>query len=112
VAADITDTLGHVRSIAQKIDEGEGSVGMLVNDPGVYSGVNDVVSGIQRSWFVRLILKRKQKKGLEARVDRILRESPDPDAELLELAREVLEDDRPRPDATTGPPRSPARESR
>jgi phospholipid/cholesterol/gamma-HCH transport system substrate-binding protein len=92
VAADLRSTLAHASSIARKIDEGEGSAGMLLNDPGVYTGVNDVVSGIERSWFVKLILRRKQKKGFEARVDRILKESPNPDRDLVELLQEYLDE--------------------
>ena len=49
--------------------------------------------GVERSWFVRHILKRKQKRGYKERVDRILAESPNPDRELLELMREILEEE-------------------
>lgn len=90
VAEDIRSSLDHVRSIAAKIDEGGGSAGMLLNDPAVYSGLSDVVRGINKSWLVRTILKKKQMKGYEARVDAILATSATPDEDLVRLLEEVL----------------------
>jgi phospholipid/cholesterol/gamma-HCH transport system substrate-binding protein len=91
VAEDLRATVSHLRSISEKLDEGKGTAGLLVNDPGIYDGMNDIVRGIKKSWFISFILKRKHKKGFADRVDQILRESPNPDADLLQLVRESLE---------------------
>lgn len=101
VATELHATLVHVRSIAEKLDEGDGTAGAFLNDRRVYEGINDIVTGVERSWFINFILRRKQKRGFRERVDRILAESEDPDRELLELVREVLaaEDDAARPEA-------------
>ena len=92
VAEDLSATARHVKSIAQKLDTGEGSAARFINEGRVHEGVDDIVRGVERSWFVSWVLKRKQKKGFQEKVDRILRESPNPDAELLELMREILEE--------------------
>jgi phospholipid/cholesterol/gamma-HCH transport system substrate-binding protein len=93
VAADIRATLAHARSIAAKIDEGQGSAGLLLNDPAIYSGLSHVVRGVNKSWLVSTILKKKQMRGYEARVDEILATSEDPDAELVRLLESVLSEE-------------------
>lgn len=108
IAADLEATSGHVRSITRKLDEGEGTAGQFLNDPALYDNVNDIVRGIQKSWFIGTILKSKQKKGYEERVERILRESPTPNADLVKLLAEVLgEDPGPRAPSPASPEPAP-----
>ena len=111
VATDLRATLGHVRSIAAKIDEGDGSAGRLVNDPAIYDGLSDVVRGVNKGWLVRTILKKKQMKGYESRVDEILATSDSPDEDLVRLLEEILVHGEasaaPAPPPITGPPPRP-----
>lgn len=93
-AGHLEELLAHAAGVAAKLDEGEGTAGALVNDRGVYEGLDNIVSGIERSWFISFILKRKQKKGYQDQVDRILARSPNPDEELLALLVEILEIER------------------
>jgi len=95
VVQDIEATVHHLRSISEKIDQGQGSAALMINDKRMYEGVSDVVRGIEKSWFVSFILKRKGKKGFEDRVDKILRESPNPDADLIQLLRDTLREGQP-----------------
>ncbi|MEM7249464.1 MAG: MlaD family protein [Acidobacteriota bacterium] len=88
--ADLQSLVASADSIATKVDAGEGTVGALVNDDSVHDGVTEIVGGVESSWIVRYLLKRNRKKGLSKRVDRILAESPTPNADLLELLAEVL----------------------
>jgi phospholipid/cholesterol/gamma-HCH transport system substrate-binding protein len=67
VLGDLEATLRNVASITGKIDRGEGSVGAFVNDPAVYDGLRDVVSGLQDSRFLKWMVRRYGRKGAEAR---------------------------------------------
>ncbi len=51
----LDDTLDRTRSIATKIDEGEGTIGKLVNDDQLHDGVADLVE--ESSQFVRRITR-------------------------------------------------------
>jgi phospholipid/cholesterol/gamma-HCH transport system substrate-binding protein len=44
----IEDTVTSVGSIAKKIDKGEGTIGMLINDPEMHENINKTVTGINR----------------------------------------------------------------
>lgn len=46
----IDGTLEHFASIGEKIDEGEGTLAKLINDPEIYNGVRDAVSQIRRTF--------------------------------------------------------------
>jgi len=68
VLGDLEATLRNVASITGKIDRGEGSVGAFVNDPAVYDGLRDVVTGLQDSRFLKWMVRRYGRKGAEARL--------------------------------------------
>jgi phospholipid/cholesterol/gamma-HCH transport system substrate-binding protein len=46
VGPGINDAVGSVKSITGKIDRGEGTLGKLVNDPGMHDGLSKTVTGI------------------------------------------------------------------
>ena len=43
--------------ILTKIDEGEGTLGLLVNDPRLYEDLKILVGGAQRSLLLRSLIK-------------------------------------------------------
>ncbi len=43
-------------SILAKVDEGEGTLGLLVNDPTLYDDLEALVGGTKRSWIVRSLV--------------------------------------------------------
>ena len=49
--------------LACKVDRGEGTLGALVNDPLLYQGMRDVVTGVQDSRFLRWMAQRYARKG-------------------------------------------------
>ena len=53
----------HLASILEKIDRGEGTAALLVNDPSLYAGLYEVVYGLQHSGISKWYIQRKQKKG-------------------------------------------------
>lgn len=46
-----------LNSILEKIDEGEGTIGLMVNDPSLYEDLQSLLGGAQRSLVVRSMVK-------------------------------------------------------
>jgi phospholipid/cholesterol/gamma-HCH transport system substrate-binding protein len=57
VLGDLETTSRSMAGITEKIDEGKGTLGMLVNDKSIYQEMSDVLQGVNNSrltrWFVR-----------------------------------------------------------
>ncbi len=60
---------GHAESILRKVDSGQGTLGGIVNDPQVYEGLKDVVSGLQKSRVGKGMIRHYGKKGAKDRED-------------------------------------------
>lgn len=54
---DLKAALGHLRSILEKIDKGEGTLGLMVNDATLYNEANTVLTGAKESWVTRKVVK-------------------------------------------------------
>lgn len=54
---DIVEAAGRINSVMAKIDEGEGTLGLLVTDPTLYEDVKRLVDGAQRSVVIRSLIK-------------------------------------------------------
>ncbi len=52
-------------SIGRKLDEGEGTVGKLINDPAIFDAANRLVVGIDESALLRWLVKNRQKAGIK-----------------------------------------------
>jgi phospholipid/cholesterol/gamma-HCH transport system substrate-binding protein len=54
---DLQALTSHLRSVMQKLDEGEGTAGAFLNDPLLYQDLENVVRGVENSavtsWFIR-----------------------------------------------------------
>jgi phospholipid/cholesterol/gamma-HCH transport system substrate-binding protein len=48
VAPKVSETVESIGSVAKKIDEGEGTIGKLVNDPETHDNINRTLTGISR----------------------------------------------------------------
>jgi phospholipid/cholesterol/gamma-HCH transport system substrate-binding protein len=66
LADDLARTLNDLASIAGKIDRGEGTLGALINERGVYEGAEEVLAGVNDSKFARWLLRHYRKKGIQA----------------------------------------------
>lgn len=70
-AEKLDKSLAHMESILSKIDNGEGTLGALVNDPSVYEDLKSMLGGAKRSstlkYFMRSFIDsgREEKKGKE-----------------------------------------------
>ncbi len=63
---DLKAALGHLRSILEKIDRGEGSLGLLVNDATLYNEATTVLTGAKESWVTRKVVKHYRNLSEEA----------------------------------------------
>ena len=52
-------------SIGQKLDNGTGTAGKLINDPAIFDAANHVVIGINESWMLRWLIRDRQKSGIK-----------------------------------------------
>ena len=54
---DLQALTSHLRSVMEKLDEGEGTAGAFLNDPLLYQDLENVVRGVENSavtsWFIR-----------------------------------------------------------
>jgi phospholipid/cholesterol/gamma-HCH transport system substrate-binding protein len=71
ISAHLEETLASLASISRKIDQGEGSLGAMINDPSLYRAAEDMVFGARDSkiatWAVRHYREKGEKESLEER---------------------------------------------
>jgi len=63
VMTDLKSTLHSIANITAKIDTGKGSAGLLVNEDALYTGLEDVVLGMQRSKLTKWMIQNRRKAG-------------------------------------------------
>jgi hypothetical protein len=54
---DLQATLANLRSITDKINEGEGTLGALIVDPTLYERLSAVLEGASRSFLLRSFIR-------------------------------------------------------
>jgi phospholipid/cholesterol/gamma-HCH transport system substrate-binding protein len=64
---DLESLTAHLNSISRKLDEGDGTIGKLINDPSLYDAANDVVVGVNDSKLLKWLVQNRQKAGIEDR---------------------------------------------
>jgi hypothetical protein len=66
---DLQALTSHLRSVMEKLDEGEGTAGAFLNDPQLYQDMENVVRGVENSavtsWFIRNRRKSGEKSQAE-----------------------------------------------
>jgi len=78
-------------SIARKLDEGQGTVGKLINDPAIFDAANHLVVGIDESALLRWLIKNRQRSGIRKRYATESGKAPGeipPDADDLDVPPE------------------------
>jgi phospholipid/cholesterol/gamma-HCH transport system substrate-binding protein len=60
---DLKAAMHHLRSILEKIDNGEGTMGKLVNDASLYDNADQVFRGAKKSAIGRAVIRHYRKKG-------------------------------------------------
>ncbi|NOY23497.1 MAG: MCE family protein [Acidobacteria bacterium] len=64
---DLKAAIHHLRSILEKIDNGEGTMGKLVNDTSLYDNADQVFRGAKKSALTRTVIRHYKKKGKKER---------------------------------------------
>ena len=57
IANDLRDTVANLKSITVKLDQGEGTIGAMINDPLLYDKLNSILGEAERSRFIRATIK-------------------------------------------------------
>ena len=92
-----------LNEVSAKLDRGNGSAAMLINDPKIYDAVNDIVVGVNQSRTLRWLLRNRQKKGIDKRYEDTKKAIEDAGGTPEPLDKGPEEDKRPEED-TKKPP--------
>jgi phospholipid/cholesterol/gamma-HCH transport system substrate-binding protein len=66
---DLRAAVANLKSISEKINEGEGTVGLLIADPTVYERLVTILDGAQRSFLLRSMIRSLGDKGTKSKDD-------------------------------------------
>ena len=50
--------MNHLNSILEKIDQGQGTVGAMINDPGLYDDAKALVGQVNRNRIMRNLIRQ------------------------------------------------------
>ncbi|HEY0783337.1 MAG TPA: MlaD family protein [Thermoanaerobaculia bacterium] len=67
VTGEVNGIVGHLGSVAAKLDTGDGTAAKLINDPKIYDAFNDIIVGVNQSWMLRWLVRNRQKSGIHKR---------------------------------------------
>lgn len=76
LSADLQSLVENLNRVAEKIDHGTGSAARIINDPQLYQAMKDIVVGIDESAILRHLIRNRQKKGVEVRLEKELDAAP------------------------------------
>jgi len=62
----VKKSIDHLESILEKIDDGQGTIGGLINDPTVHEDLKSIVGGAKRSKILKYIIRQAIKNNDEA----------------------------------------------
>lgn len=103
VTGRLEDTIRHLDAAADRLVEGKGSAALLLNDPGIYEAINDVIVGVNKSPMLRWLIRNRQKAGIKQRYQDATGGANHQPAPLAPLAPEVAGEPPP-PAARPSPP--------
>jgi hypothetical protein len=66
LAGDLEAALRNAAEITDKINRGEGTLGLLVNERALHDGAEEIVAGVNDSKFARWLARRYRKRGIKA----------------------------------------------
>jgi phospholipid/cholesterol/gamma-HCH transport system substrate-binding protein len=78
LTAELKALVENLNRIAAKLDHGDGSAAKFINDPELYQAMKDITTGIDESAILRKVIKNRQKKGVEKRLEEELDAAPSP----------------------------------
>jgi len=66
---EFTGLVHQLNEAVTKLNNGQGTVGKMINDPSVYESINDILIGINESKLLRWLIRNRQERGIEKRVE-------------------------------------------
>ena len=66
---DLRSLVENLNRVAEKLDHGDGTAAKLMNDPQLYQAMKDIVAGVNEAAILRRLIRNRQKKGAEKRLD-------------------------------------------
>jgi phospholipid/cholesterol/gamma-HCH transport system substrate-binding protein len=76
--AEFTALVHSLNESVAKLNAGQGTAGRLINDPSVYESINDVLIGINESKMLRWLIRNRQQRGIDKRVETEQKVAPPP----------------------------------
>ena len=69
VREDIQKMIMNLRVLSDRLEQGDGTLGQLINDPQVYEAMNDIIVGVDESKMLRWLVRNRQKSGIKVRYE-------------------------------------------
>ena len=69
VRQDLQQMIMNLRVLSDRLEQGDGTLGQLINDPQVYEAMNDIIVGIDESKMLRWLVRNRQKSGIQVRYE-------------------------------------------
>lgn len=69
VSEDLEKLLRNLGTVAERLEQGDGTAAQLISDPAVYEAIQDILVGVDESRLLRWLVRNRQKKGIEQRYD-------------------------------------------
>ena len=76
--AEFTALVHQLNESVTKLNTAQGTAGRLISDPSVYESINDILIGINESKMLRWLIRNRQQKGIEKRVETEQKVAPPP----------------------------------
>ncbi|HYS53846.1 MAG TPA: MlaD family protein [Thermoanaerobaculia bacterium] len=75
---EFTRLVHQLNEAVTKLNNGQGTAGRIISDPSVYESINDILIGINESKLLRWLIRNRQERGIEKRVETQQKMSPPP----------------------------------
>lgn len=89
------ELVARLNDVARKLQEGEGTLGRLVDDPSIYEAINDIIIGVNESRLLRWLIRNRQEAGIETRVEAAESENTSPAPPVADDAEPLPPSDEP-----------------
>ncbi|MDQ6801153.1 MAG: MlaD family protein [Acidobacteriota bacterium] len=76
--SEFTGLVHQLNESVAKLNNGQGTAGRLISDPSVYESINDILIGINESKMLRWLIRNRQQKGIDKRVETEQKVAPPP----------------------------------
>lgn len=67
LTTELRSLLRNLNEASEKLNQGDGTAAMLLNDPDVYDAINDILVGINESKILRWLVRNRQRSGIRER---------------------------------------------